>query len=289
MERNYFSILFFIRRTRLLKNGEAPIGLRITVNGQRAELQIKRSVRQEHWNAQRGCAIGKDRKTLELNQYLESVRTKIYQIHRELVEENRPINAEILIRNFNGKGESPKMLLEVFREHNKKYRDLLGRDYVKGTVLRYERTVRYLEEMLLSKYGLEDIPMKDLTNEFILNFEHFVKVEKNCAQNATVKYLKNLKKVTRLALVNKWMTDDPFVNIHFHQTQSNRDFLTEEELNRIIDKQFEIPRLETVRDIFVFCALSGLAFTDIQHLKPEHVTQDNNGDYWIRKTQRKDQ
>lgn len=287
MERNYFSILFFIRRTRLLKNGEAPIGLRITVNGQRAELQIKRSVRQEHWNAQRGCAIGKDRKTLELNQYLESVRTKIYQIHRELVEENRPINAEILIRNFNGKGESPKMLLEVFREHNKKYRDLLGRDYVKGTVLRYERTVRYLEEMLLSKYGLEDIPMKDLTNEFILNFEHFVKVEKNCAQNATVKYLKNLKKVTRLALVNKWMTDDPFVNIHFHQTQSNRDFLTEEELNRIIDKQFEIPRLETVRDIFVFCALSGLAFTDIQHLKPEHVTQDNNGDYWIRKPREK--
>jgi site-specific recombinase XerD len=204
-----------------------------------------------------------------------------------LVEENRPINAEILIRNFNGKGESPKMLLEVFREHNKKYRDLLGRDYVKGTVLRYERTVRYLEEMLLSKYGLEDIPMKDLTNEFILNFEHFVKVEKNCAQNATVKYLKNLKKVTRLALVNKWMTDDPFVNIHFHQTQSNRDFLTEEELNRIIDKQFEIPRLETVRDIFVFCALSGLAFTDIQHLKPEHVTQDNNGDYWIRKPREK--
>ena len=44
MQRNYFSILFFIRRTRLLKNGEAPIGLRITVNGQRAELQIKRSV-----------------------------------------------------------------------------------------------------------------------------------------------------------------------------------------------------------------------------------------------------
>lgn len=34
MQRNYFSILFFIRRTRLLKNGESPIGLRITVNGQ---------------------------------------------------------------------------------------------------------------------------------------------------------------------------------------------------------------------------------------------------------------
>ena len=77
MQRNYFSILFFIRRTRLLKNGEAPIGLRITVNGQRAEMQIKRSVAEERWNASKGCVTGKDRKALELNQYLESVRTKI--------------------------------------------------------------------------------------------------------------------------------------------------------------------------------------------------------------------
>lgn len=287
MQRNYFSILFFIRRTRLLKNGEAPIGLRITVNGQRAEMQIKRSVAEERWNASKGCVTGKDRKALELNQYLESVRTKIYQIHRELLQDGKPITAFIIIQKFNGEGEAPKMLLEVFREHNKKYRELIDRDYVKGTVLRYERTVRYLEEMLQSQYNLKDIPLKELNHEFVLNFEHFVKVQKNCAQNAAVKYLKNLKKITRLALINKWITDDPFTEIRFHQTQSNRDFLTEEELNTIINKKFDIPRLETVRDIFVFCALSGLAFTDAQHLTPEHITQDSNGDYWIRKPREK--
>ena len=153
--------------------------------------------------------------------------------------------------------------------------------------MRYERTVRYLEEMLQSQYNLKDIPLKELNHEFVLNFEHFVKVQKNCAQNAAVKYLKNLKKITRLALVNKWITDDPFTEIRFHQTQSNRDFLTEEELNAIINKKFDIQRLETVRDIFVFCALSGLAFTDAQHLTPEHITQDCNGDYWIRKPREK--
>ena len=84
---------------------------------------------------------------------------------------------------------------------------------MKGTVLRYERTVRYLEEMLQSQYNLKDIPLKELNHEFVLNFEHFVKAQKNCAQNATVKYLKNLKKITRLALVNKWITDDPFSEI----------------------------------------------------------------------------
>ena len=153
--------------------------------------------------------------------------------------------------------------------------------------MRYERTVRYLEEMLQSQYNLKDIPLKELNHEFVLNFEHFVKVQKSCAQNAAVKYLKNLKKITRLALVNKWIADDPFTEIRFHQTQSNRDFLTEEELNAIINKKVDIPRLETVRDIFVFCALSGLAFTDAQHLTPEHITQDSNGDYWIRKPREK--
>lgn len=63
--------------------------------------------------------------------------------------------------------------------------------------------------------------------------------------------------------------------------------MTEEELNAIINKKFDIQRLETVRDIFVFCALSGLAFTDAQHLTPEHITQDSNGDYWIRKPREK--
>lgn len=287
MQRNYFSILFFIRRTRLLKNGEAPIGLRITVNGRRAELQIKRSVPEKQWNAAKGCAIGKDRKTLELNQYLEMVRTKVYQIYRELSQDDKPINAEILKRMFNGEGDSPKMLLEVFRDHNKKYRELMGKDYVEGTVLRYERTVRYLEEMLMIKYNLKDIPLKDINNAFILEFEHFVKVTKGCAQNATVKYLKNLKKVVRLALANKWIEDDPFYDIHFHQTQSNRAFLTEEELNLIIKKDFDIPRLEVVRDIFVFCSLTGLAFTDVQHLTPDHISQDNTGAYWIRKSREK--
>lgn len=287
MDRNYFSILFFIKKSKLLKNGEAPICLRITINGQRAEVQIKRSIEVSLWNSNKECAIGKERKHQELNHYLETVRTKVLRIHRELEQDGKPITAEILKRHFYGEGESPKMLLEVFREHNKKYRELLDKDVVLGTVLRYERTVRYLEEFMKEKYRFSDIPLKNINQEFVKEFEHFIKTEKDCAQNATVKYLKNLKKIIRNALVNKWMDDDPFVEIRFHQTASNREFLTEEELNKLIEKEFTIPRMEVVRDIFVFCSLTGLAFTDVQHLKPEHIFRDMDGSYWIRKTREK--
>lgn len=263
MDRNYFSILFFIKKSKLLKNGEAPICLRITINGQRAEVQIKRSVEVSLWNSNKECAIGKERKHQELNHYLETVRTKVLRIHRELEQDGKPITAEILKRHFYGEGESPKMLLEVFREHNKKYRELLDKDVVLGTVLRYERTVRYLEEFMKEKYRFSDIPLKNINQEFVKEFEHFIKTEKDCAQNATVKYLKNLKKIIRNALVNKWMDDDPFVEIRFHQTASNREFLTEEELNKLIEKEFTIPRMEVVRDIFVFCSYTFVALTNV--------------------------
>ena len=82
MQRNYFTILFFIKKSKLLKNGEAPICMRITVNGQRAEIQIKRSVDISKWNSQKECAIGKERKSMELNHYLDTVRMKVLQIHR---------------------------------------------------------------------------------------------------------------------------------------------------------------------------------------------------------------
>ena len=96
MQRNYFTILFLIKKSKLLKNGEAPICMRITVNGQRAEIQIKRSVDISKWNSQKECAIGKERKSMELNHYLDTVRMKVLQIHRELEQDGKPITARFM-------------------------------------------------------------------------------------------------------------------------------------------------------------------------------------------------
>jgi len=130
MRRHYFSILFFVRKTKLLKNGEAPICLRVTVDGQRAEIQIKRSVSVNNWNSQKECAIGRDAQSRELNHYLEIVRAKVLSIHGELEQNNKPITASTIINVYNGKSESATTLLSVFNEQNKKYRELIGKDYV---------------------------------------------------------------------------------------------------------------------------------------------------------------
>ena len=198
-----------------------------------------------------------------------------------------PIIAEILKNLFYVDNQTPKMLLEVFEEHNAKYRELIGKEVVKATILRYERASRYLEEFMKEEYKMNDIPLRNINHEFVSNFEFFIKTEKNCTQNAAVKYMKILKKIITLAITNKWMTDNPFSGVKFKQTQSNREFLSEEELHIIMAKEFDIPRLVVVRDIFVLYCLSGLAFTDINHLRPEHITKDPNGESWIRKPREK--
>lgn len=132
MQRNYFTVLFFLKKSKLLKNGEAPICMRITINGKRAEVQIKRSIDVTKWNTQKECAIGREKKYQEINHYLDTIRTKILQIHRELEQDGKPITADIIKNIYYGEHSTPKMLLEVFQEHNSEYRELMNKEYAEG-------------------------------------------------------------------------------------------------------------------------------------------------------------
>jgi len=57
--------------------------------------------------------------------------------------------------------------------------------------------------------------------------------------------------------------------------------LTETELQAILDKKFRTERLEQVRDIFVFCCFTGLAYADIQKLKRSEIGIGIDGEQWI--------
>ena len=122
MQRNYFTVLFFLKKSKLLKNGEAPICMRITINGKRAEVQIKRSIDVTKWNTQKECAIGREKKYQEINHYLDTIRTKILQIHRELEQDGKPITADI-IKNIYLKLKRLKniILIWIFTHQNDQF------------------------------------------------------------------------------------------------------------------------------------------------------------------------
>lgn len=288
MERTTFGLLFYIRRDKTNKKGEAPVFMRLTINGERADASIKRFIEPHAWNSAKGKANEKCRDGKDLNLYLDAISANILRIQRDFELDKKEVSAQIILNRYLGKEQSDRhTLMEVFRAHNEKCRALSGISLAPGTVIRYETTLRLTEEFLQKSYQKEDCYLDEVTNQFIEDFEFFLKTVRRCCHNTTSKYLMNFKKIIRIALAKGWMKKDPFAQIRFHLDPVEREFLEKQELKAMLNKAISIPRLAQVRDIFCFCCLTGLAFTDVQQLKEEHLVADIHGKIWIRKARQK--
>ena len=113
-----FSVLFFIKKAKLLKNGEAPVCMRITVNGCMVDISIKRSCPVNLWNQAKENSKGKDRMSVELNHNLEITRSHVHQIYRELETSGKVITVDLVRKLFYGSGFIPLNSLanEVFAD-----------------------------------------------------------------------------------------------------------------------------------------------------------------------------
>ena len=149
MERTTFCLLFYIRRTKLNRNGEAPIMMRITVNGVRVDASVKKTILPEFWSVAKGKALEKKREYKELNLYLDSIRLRIMKIQRELEIEKVSVSANSVLDRFQGK-DAPvqRTLFEVFREHNDKCVQLSGTDMAPATVQRYETSLKHTQDFV---------------------------------------------------------------------------------------------------------------------------------------------
>ena len=95
-----------------------------------------------------------------------------------------------------------------------------------------------------------------------------------------------MKKIVRVALSNNWIDQDPFSGIKYHTDEVKIDFLTNDELEKIRKKDFHIDRVNQVRDVYVFCCYTGLAFIDVFNLQKTDIIK-KNGKYWIEKERQK--
>ena len=287
MRRNTFTSLFFIKKTKLMKNGEAPIRLRVTVNGIAVESQIKRTTPPNLWDQATETIKSRDKRHTETNEYIRMLKLRILTIHRELELNGSHFTARIILDKLYNCDTEKYSLISIFKKHNEDCRKLIGIDYVDITVRRYECCARYLEELIKKEYRQDDIMLKDLNSEFVRKFEAYMKIDKKCQQNTVIRYMKCFKKIIHLAIANEWMSKNPFAGIKFHEVQVNKELLSMDEIALMMKKEFQIERLNITRDIFIFQVFTGLAFIDVYHLRKEHIYYDNNGAMWIRKTREK--
>ncbi|MFD0835939.1 site-specific integrase [Mariniflexile aquimaris] len=276
------SLLFYIKKSKADEQGKANIYMRITLDGRRAECSLSRKVKLNEWNSKTQLALGNSATAQEINRHLAVIKNKVYSIQQNFERDNLSYSATTLRDATLGKDKTKKMLLKIFQDHNDKVESLIGKDFSAGTAERYRTCKKHVEEFIKKKYNKKDIPVKDVNHKFITGLEYYLKSTRNCAHNSAIKYITNFKKIIRIAHANDWIDKDPFLHWKGKLKIVEREFLTQEEIQKIIDKELKMDRLDQVRDIFIFCCFTGLAYADVKKLTKDDIVIGVDGEQWIK-------
>lgn len=273
---------FQVKTSKKNEFGKAPIYARITINEVRTEFSLKRFIEPDKWINKAGIAKGNTEEIRALNAHIMAVRTSLFQHYNRLLETGKSINSEAVKNSYFGITEKSKTIMEVFQYHNNQMKSLIGKEYSFGTHERYATALNHTKEFIEYKYNVSDYPIKLVNHEFITEYEYYLKAVRKCSHNTAIKYLTNFKKIMRICLGNGWIDKDPFINYRFQLKEVEREILHQHELQAIADKEFATSRLEQVRDIFLFCCFTGLAYSDVKKLTKDHVIIGIDGERWIK-------
>ena len=270
-----------VRKSRMNANGELPIYIRITVDGKRQEFFIKQWVEAKLWDSRKGKVKGNREHARVINLHIDHIRTRLNAIYNQFTQDDKLVTASSIKACYVGNRTNQHSLFEAFEYHNEQMRAQLGEGYAKATYTKFLTTLKLTKEFVEYQYKKSDLYLSELRYQFITEFEFYLKTVRKCAHNTTMKYLTNFRKIINVAVTNEWLEQDPFTKFRGSKQEVKRDFLTEEEIERITQKSFAAERLNLVKDTFLFCCYTGLAYVDVAKLSPQNVSTGIDGEQWL--------
>ena len=281
LENSRLSVVFVVRKL-TSKIDTIKIYARVTVDGKRAEFNLNRELPVSLWDEKRKRGKGFSKYVISLNKYMDQVFTGLHEAHRQLLQEEVDITSAGIKARYLGEDDRGKSLLDLISYHNTSMLSVLR----KGTMKNYYSTERCIKEFLNEKMGVEDIPLKKLNYGFIVDFEQYIRKYKpatrmGCTNNGAMKHMERLKKMSRLAVKLEWLEKDPFINYKLRFEKTERQFLTERELQLIDETTFKVPSTQHVKDLFIFACYTGLSFIDVSELKIDHLVKGMDGNDWL--------
>ena len=279
--RSTFKVLFFVKRNAAKKNGNAPIIARITIDQIVAQFNTKLEINPINWSVSAGKAAGRSAEAVSINSMLDSIRSSVHQHYHSLLEMDGYVTAERVKNAFLGKIERGKTLIEFFEMHNEQYLQKVKMNTVDKTYSRYELTKKRLIEFMKLKYSVSDMLIKEVNVVFIDNFLLYIKNHYGCTHNTAMKFIQRFRTVVNFAKNTGLVTADPFGNYRVKFEQTDRDYLTMEEITAIYNKKFASKRLEQVRDLFIFSCYTALSYIDVCELTKENIRTSFDGNLWI--------
>jgi hypothetical protein len=275
------TLTFFIRQSRASHNTECMIYARLTISGQRVELSTGLKVEVEKWSKDQHKVKGNNNSARLINTCLEEFRTRAFSIYSNFLTKEINFTVFDIYNTLKGNGRNLVTILSLIDLHNLRKKDLVGIDLKPATYERYCTLRRHIENFIKFKFKKDDLPIAEFTYPVLIDFEFYLKVTLGIGHNTAVKYIRNLRTVINYAIEIEKIDKDPFVKYKAKVKEVHRGYLSFQELEVIQNKHFDIERLQIVKDIFVFCCYTGLAYIDVFNLRMDQIAMGIDGEMWI--------
>jgi integrase len=282
MNTHKLRILFVIALNRIKKNNQAPIFCRITYNQKRKQFATGISVDPNDWDRKKQIVNASDSNSKEINTKLSLIKQKINQAFLLLQVNNESFDVEDIYLQYAGKNvKANKTLLEVFELHNNRMKKLVDVEYSKSTYNKFTEARNHVSNFIRFQYKKGDILLESINQNFLDDFDFYLKSEKKQKQITINKSIQRVRKIIKLALAKGYLKKDPFILYKPKKYESKVVYLNQKELGKLENHTFRQARLNQVKDMFIFCCYTGLAYQEMSTLKEEHLIKGFDGGIWI--------
>ena len=276
-------MIFYLKKEKLKKDGTNPIMGRITVDGTMSQFSCKLSCDPTIWESKGGHAKGKTIAARDVNRELDKIKASIVKHYQEIMMRDNYVTAEKVKNAFLGLEFRYKTLLSAFDQWMEEYARLCEAGMKsKKTLNKYKSVRKHLADFMQMKYNVSDMALKEILPTFAPDFEAYLRTEKRFAPNTVWLYMLPLLMMLHRAVDYGWVARYPFVGYAVHQTETEREFVTKEELQALMNNPSLTPRRAYIRDLFIFCCFTGLAHADLRNLREENIVKNPvDGSWWI--------
>lgn len=279
---NKIRILFVIAENRKRKDNKSPIFCRLTYKKKRKQFSTGIFTTTKCWDSKGQRIKPPDENYQNYNSQISLIKQRINQAFLFLEVNVQEFDVEDIYQHFSGEpSKEEKTVLLVFKEHNDRMEKLVGKDYKIGTFWKFRQARELLKEFIKHKYKRNDFSFKKLDLKFIQEYEFYLKTEKNLSQVTINKAIQRFRKIVKISLVENHLENDPFLEYKAKRLKKEIIYLTGSELFNLENHSFAQPRLKLVKDMFIFCCYTGLAFNEMVNLEKKHIINGFDNKLWI--------
>lgn len=277
------NILFVINKSKINNKGLCALMCRVTYNKQRKTFSTGQFVSPKYWNSKQQVVKPPDPSSKLINTQLSLIKTKFNQAFLMLQVKKESFDVNDIYRLYRGEKDNKEYnAVEYFDRYLNKLEKLVGIDIEKKTWKKFEHVKRDVKSFIKWKYKSTDYPLKDLKQQFLTDFEYYLKTERKLGQATINKAIQRFRKPIRIAVAENYLDKDPFMLFKAKRVKKEIVFLTKDELDLLEKYKFSQTRLQFVKNLFVFCCYTGLPYIELMNLKHNHIINGFDGNKWIK-------